>query len=90
MENLRNPGDYRQVLADIMVSGLDVEKQLRLRSNLSACLLGAMRDPEKFKHFNRGFIEHIMFGDSMDEIQQQYPLSVKKDLERIDKEAARK
>lgn len=78
MENLSKPNDYRQVLADITASGLNVKEQLRLRSNLSACLLGAMKDPEKFKQFDRGFIEHIMFGDSMVEIQQQYPLSVKK------------
>ncbi|WP_257291282.1 hypothetical protein [Endozoicomonas sp. ONNA1] len=90
METLHKPNDYRQVLADIVASGLNVEEQVRLRSGLSACMLGAMRDPEKFKLFNRGFIEHIMFGDSMVEIQQQYPVSVKKDLERIDKEAARK
>ncbi len=90
MDNLRNPSDYRQVLADILASGLVFGEKVRLRSNLSACLLGAMKDPEKFKLFNREFIEHIMFGDSMDEIQQQYPVSMKKDLERIDKEAARK
>ncbi|WP_252177501.1 hypothetical protein [Endozoicomonas sp. 4G] len=90
MENLSKPNDYRQVLADITASGLNVKEQLRLRSNLSACLLGAMKDPEKFKQFDRGFIEHIMFGDSMVEIQQQYPLSVKKDIERIDKAVARK
>ncbi|KEQ16405.1 hypothetical protein [Endozoicomonas numazuensis] len=90
MGDLRKPNDYRQVLADIGASGLDVDEKVRLRSNLSARMLGAMKDPGQFKYFDPEFIEHIMFGNSMVEVQQQYPVSVKKDLERIEKEAARK
>ncbi|WP_062261602.1 hypothetical protein [Endozoicomonas arenosclerae] len=89
IDDVRRPNDYRQTLADIGASGLDVNEKLRLRSNLSAAMLGAMRDPEQFKYFDKPFIEHIMFGNSMVEIQKQYPESVKKDIERTEKETRR-
>ena len=88
--HVRRPNDYRQALADIGASGLDVNEKVRLRSNLSAALLGAMKDSEQFKYFDPEFIEHIMFGNSMVDIQRQYPESVRKDIERTEKEAARK
>ena len=89
MGSMKGMAAYKQVLANIGASSLSVDEKIKLRSFLSASLLGAMKDPEKFKSFTPEFIEHIMFGGTIEEIKEEFPKAARRDMARVDKKIKR-
>lgn len=88
--DLKTEADYKKALVSIGASKLGLKEKTRLRSNLSSALLGAIKNEKKFENLNRNLIEHVMFGDSMNEIQMEFRKAAMRAEAKIDQSVRRK
>ncbi|MRI33104.1 hypothetical protein EOPP23_08920 [Endozoicomonas sp. OPT23] len=89
ISSVREIREYKQVLADIRASKLSLSAKQELRGHLSAALLGAMKDPAKFKHMTPKLIEHVMYGYTKDDIAAEYPKAVEREKSYLQKTSRR-